>query len=132
MMKIIWLPLAVQQRKRASAYGRRVFGKAAAKRFLEKVLHLNDLLADNPRLGAVEEQLSGGVHKLPSYVYRSIVVTHNYKLIYRIDEPANSLYVVALWDCRTNPVRLYDEVGGDWPLSMVNEERVPYGKKQDK
>lgn len=128
MMKVIWLPNAVLQRKEASAYGRRVFGKIAAKRFLEKVLHLNALLAVNPYLGPVEEQLSGGVFKRLPFVYRSIVVTSNYKLIYRVDEPAECLYVVALWDCRTNPMRLYDEIGNDWSSTMVNEEMVPYGK----
>lgn len=128
MMKVIWLPNAVLQRKEASAYGRRVFGKIAAQRFLEKVLHLNTLLAVNPYLGPVEEQLSGGVFKRLPFVYHSIVVTSNYKLIYRVDEPAECLYVVALWDCRTNPMRLYDEIGNDWSSTMVNEEMVPYGK----
>lgn len=128
MMKVIWLPNAALQRKEASAYGRRVFGKIAAKRFLEKVLHLNALLAVNPYLGPVEEQLSGGVLKRLPLVYRSIVVTSNYKLIYRVDESAECLYVVALWDCRTNPMRLYDEIGNDWSSTMVNEEMVPYGK----
>lgn len=92
MMKVIWLPNAVMQRKEASAYGRRVFGRIAAKRFLEKVLHLNTLLAVNPYLGPVEEQLSGGVFKRLPFVYRFIVITSNYKLIYRVDELAECLY----------------------------------------
>lgn len=104
------------------------FGIRTADHFLEKVLHLNALLAVNPYLGPVEEQLSGGVFKRLPFVYRSIVVTSNYKLIYRVDELAECLYVVALWDCRTNPLRLYDEIGNDWSSTMVNEEMVPYGK----
>lgn len=126
-MKISWLPQAVLQRKEASAYGLRVFGKVAAKRFLEKIIHMNELLAANPCLGAVEEQLS----ERSSQVYRSIVVTQNYKLIYRVDESAKCLYVVALWDCRTNPMRLYSEITNDWPITMVNEPLVPYGQQKE-
>lgn len=77
MKKMIWLPNAVLQRKEASAYGRRVFGRIAAKHFLEKILHLNALLSANPYLGPIEEQLSGGIFKRLPFVYRSIVVTPN-------------------------------------------------------
>ena len=130
-MKVIWLPYAAKQRKAASAYGCRAFGKAAARRFLEKVLHLNTLLAANPYLGPVEEQLNRKASGPSPFVYRSVVVNPTYKLIYRVDEPAECLYIIALWDCRINPDRLYDEVGNDWPLSMVNEERMPYGKEHE-
>lgn len=127
-MQVVWYPHAEKQWEYAMDYCEDHFGIRTADRFLEKVLHLNALLAVNPYLGPVEEQLSGGVFKRLPFVYRSIVVTSNYKLIYRVDELAECLYVVALWDCRTNPLRLYDEIGNDWSSTMVNEEMVPYGK----
>lgn len=129
-MQIIWFSRADKQWQDAMDYCEDHFGIKAADRFYEKILHLNTLLSINPYLGAIEERLSEKVEHWP-VVYRSIVVDHNYKLIYRIDESADVLYVVALWDCRSNPLRMYDEIGSDWPTSMVNEERVPYGKKAE-
>lgn len=130
-MQIVWYPRAEKQWQKAMDYCEERFGMRAADRFQEKVLHLNTLLATNPYLGPVEEQLNRKASGPSPFVYRSVVVNPTYKLIYRVDEPAECLYIIALWDCRINPVRLYDEVGNDWPLSMVNEERMPYGKEHE-
>lgn len=125
-MQVVWYPHAEKQWQNAMDYCEEHFGMRIADRFYEKVLHLNTLLATNPFLGSVEEQLN----EQSSLTYRSIIVTQNYKLIYRVDEPTECLYIVALWDCRTNPVRLYGEIDNDWPITMVNEEMVTYGKKE--
>lgn len=55
-------------------------------------------LATFPYMGKVEYFLSGS-----SKEYRSLVVHNHYKLIYRVSEVEDTVYVVALWDTRRNP-----------------------------
>ena len=97
-MKVIWLSGVRQALKETVAYGKEVFGEKAARNFWSDVYSYDAYLASYPYLGRIEESLAG----LP-FVYRSIVVHQHYKLIYRVDEDAQTVYIAALWDTRRNP-----------------------------
>jgi plasmid stabilization system protein ParE len=52
-----------------------------------------------PQMAPIEPELENR-----SLIYRSLVVRRTYKVIYRIDE--QSIYIVDIWDCRSNPSKL--------------------------
>lgn len=97
-MQVIWKDDAIEQLNWAIDYGVRVFGERVGFRFFQNVESYNRRLMSFPYLGSLEPQLSH-LH-LP---YRSLVIHDHYKLIYRVSEAEDTVYVVALWDTRRNP-----------------------------
>lgn len=103
------------------------FGTLVADEFQEEIMRINRLLADNPYLGMIDSRLKFNDGDSPLYIYRSIGVNKNYRLIYRVDEDAAKIYIVVLWNCRRNPASLYDEIADDLPsTSLLNEEGQVY------
>lgn len=77
-------------------YIKNVFGEKAREDFLQEVKRTDSLLGNNPYLGPMEPLLSD----LPSE-YRSIVVRHHNKIVYRIVD--DHIEVIAFWDTRREP-----------------------------
>lgn len=103
--EIKWNKKALGQLQAALRYGKNAFGEKAANRFYQKVISNESRLANNPELGVVEPLLEGCRR-----LYRSLVVHDRYKLIYHIDKKKNIIYISALWDTRSNPEKLIDNV----------------------
>ena len=95
-MRVRWNNRSKEQLRKTAAYIRRMFGEKAKEAFLQEVRHTNALLGDNPDMGPAEAFLSD----LPS-MYRSIVVRHHNKIVYRIVD--DHIEVVAFWDTRREP-----------------------------
>ena len=55
-------------------------------------------------MGKIEPELEG-----KAYEYRSIVVHEHFKLVYRVDEMHDTIYITAFWDVRQEPQRLTQE-----------------------
>lgn len=104
-MEVIWLTEAREQMRAVYAYGKAVFGRKVAMEFRTEIYQQAKLLADFPYLGPIETCVSD----LP-LSYRSLVVHRHYKLIYRIDEARQTVYISALWDTRRNPAQLGDDL----------------------
>ena len=84
------------------------FGEKVAKRFFVHIWDYDSRLAAFPYMGKVEHLLSG-----LSKEYRSLVVHEHYKLIYRVSEEEDTVYVVALWDTRRNPQDMDADLSDD-------------------
>lgn len=123
-MQIVWYSRAKSQRKDAISYTFHNFGKAVAQHFQDEIVKTTELLSKYPGMGLIEVELESCAH-----MYRSITLNHgNYKIIYRVDTGKDTIYIVSLWNCHQNPVRLYSETDNDFPPSAVNEPIAGYGR----
>ncbi|HIZ02609.1 MAG TPA: type II toxin-antitoxin system RelE/ParE family toxin [Candidatus Bacteroides merdipullorum] len=103
-MKYIWRKSAEKRLLQETEYCLQRFGKKAALRFIESIDRQVTLLSQSPGIGKREPLL---LHRT-RHLYRSLVVHKHFKLVYYIDEAANTLYIVALWDTRREPLRQAD------------------------
>ena len=101
-MKVRWNKQSKEQLRQTAQFIYQKFGQKAREEFMQAVRQTNGLLADNPQLGPLEAFLAD----LPSQ-YRSIVVRHLNKIVYRIVE--NHIEVIAFWDCRREPNKLREQ-----------------------
>lgn len=60
--------------------------------FLDEI----DRLKDFPQIASIEPILDD-----EPQMFRSLVVRHNYKVIYYLED--DTIYIAAVWDCRQNP-----------------------------
>ena len=81
------------------------FGRYTTLRFRETISNLQDLLELFPRMGKIEPELSN-----KKYEYRSFVVHEHFKMVYRLDEMKDVVYVIHFWDVRREPQRLAEEI----------------------
>lgn len=102
-MKITMTGFAKQQIRETAKYIYTEFGKNSKDTFILKLNQTKRLLETNPCIGPVEPLLSD----LPSN-YRSIVVGHLNKLIYRVLD--DCIEISDLWDVRRNPNILTDQL----------------------
>lgn len=102
--KIVWTADARKQRTEQLIYCLRVWGPKTAQRFRTSLNSHAALLSSSPGIGKREPLL---LHRT-RHLYRSLVVHKHFKLVYYIDEAANTLYIVALWDTRREPLRQAD------------------------
>lgn len=102
-MKVRWYPYALEALQQTAYYITINFSESSCNKFLREVVRIENLLCTNPHLGKIEPLLEG----LPQ-VYRSVVVSHINKLIYRIE--GDIIYISDLWDCRRDPSTLAAQV----------------------
>lgn len=101
-MKVIWLPQAKRQFWLTAKYVFREFGQKAGDEFIQDIHHANLLLADNPKMGAVEALLADR-----TITYRSYVVNHLNKITYFIKD--DHIEVADFWDVRREPKMLQEQ-----------------------
>ena len=94
---------AKQQIRETASYIYTEFGKMSKDSFILELNQTKQLLETNPFLGPVETLLSD----LPSN-YRSILVGHLNKMIYRILE--DHIEISDLWDVRRDPNKLVSQL----------------------
>lgn len=98
-MVLKWLLPAKESLKEIVDYYKEGYGINTARRIANQLKKSSKKLKRFPQMAAIEPLL-----KDEPIVYRSLVVTKNYKVIYYIGE--NTIYVYDIWDCRQNPDRL--------------------------
>ena len=102
-MNIIWANEAFKAWCEASDYIYHNFGFNAAERFQKNTEEWQDALTQSPHIGKVEPLL-----KNRAYIYRSIVISHQNKLIYYIE--SNTIIIVDFWDTRREPKSQADKL----------------------
>lgn len=104
-MKLQLSPRAIEEYNQAVDYSIEHFGVNVARKFVKELKDIWHLLADNPYMGAVEPALID-----EKYNYRYWVI-HPYKMIYYVDVPAATIYIVTFFDTRQNQEKLPDVIG---------------------
>ena len=102
-MKVMMTDFAKQQVRKTARYINKEFGKTSKDDFLLKVRHTKQLLEHNPNLGPKEPLLDNRAS-----AYRSVVVTHLNKMVYRI--LAEYIEIVDFWDTRREPKKQAEQV----------------------
>lgn len=102
-MKVEWTQHAVRQRDLVAEYIRLSFGAKRKDLFLKKVRQTVKMLKHNPNIGPIDPLFDDR----PS-TYRSIIINGLNKLVYRTD--ADTIYIVAFWDTRSEPEQQASEV----------------------
>jgi plasmid stabilization system protein ParE len=102
-MRVEWTEQAKVGRKQVADYIRDRFGLRHKRDFIQEVNKAVNMLMRLPNVGSVESLLADYPR-----TYRSIVVNHLSKIVYRID--GDIIYIVAFWDVRRNPETLAKEV----------------------
>ena len=103
-MRIEWGEFAAARFDKVVNYGRVVFGIKVAKCVYQRIKHCEVLLSLNPLMGKIEPLLAGRAHE-----YRSLVVHEHFKMIYRVDETRDLIYIIDFWDVRQEPQTLIKE-----------------------
>ena len=102
-MKSIITEHAKQQIRQIAKYIGHEFGKDRRVEFMQDVRRTRRLIETSPDIGHEEPLLA----ERP-VVYRSYVMNHLDKIVYRID--GDIIYFVAFWDVRRDPTTLASEV----------------------
>jgi len=102
-MKVIWMPLAMNQLRRIAKYIKKNFGETVKDDFLQEVQEVNDLIGLNPCVGKKEPLLD----EYPES-YRSFVIKRRDKIVYYVVD--DHVEVVAFWDCRQEPKKLVNQI----------------------
>ena len=102
-MKVIWMPLAMNQLRHIAKYIKKNFGDTVKEDFLQEVQDVNDLIGHNPYVGKKEPLLD----EYPES-YRSFVIKRRDKIVYNLVN--NHVEVVAFWDCRQEPNKLVSQI----------------------
>ena len=102
-MKVMMTDFAKQQIRKTAKYINKEFGKTSKDDFFLKVRHAKQLLESNPYLGPKEPLLANRASD-----YRSVVVTHLNKMVYRILE--EYIEIVDFWDTRCEPKKQAEQV----------------------
>ena len=102
-MKSIITDLAKEQIRQIAKYIRKEFGKDRRDEFMKDVRQMRRLIESSPNIGHEEPLLADR-----AVTYRSYVMNHLDKVVYRID--GDTIYLVAFWDVRCDPSTLVSEV----------------------
>ena len=102
-MKSIITDVAKQQIRQIAKYIRKEFGKTRRDEFMQELRQTRRLIESNPTIGPVDPLFVDCI-----VMYRSYVMNRLNKIVYRI--VGDTIYIVALWDVRRDPVSLANEV----------------------
>ena len=100
-MQLIWYPEAIEELHRQLAFCRKIHGPLATLRARDNVKREAGRLAISPTIGAKELLLEER-----QVEYRSLVIQPHFKLIYHIDESADTVYIVDFWNTLREPFAL--------------------------
>ena len=104
-MVVEWTDHAEVQLKKVFDYYLEVAGHKVATSLVSKIVNSSDMLEIMPLMAPVENYLTGR-----KFIYRSLVVSKMFKIIYFIDEKAECVVIATIWDCRGNPAKLQKEI----------------------
>ncbi len=95
-MVLTWLEPAKDSLKAIADYYRQEYSVKSAKQIVSKIRLTVEKLKDFPQMGSVDILLED-----EPVVYRSLVLTKTYKVVYYID--TDKIYISDIWDCRQAP-----------------------------
>ena len=103
-MEIIWQPEA-RNAVRDIYYFYEPKSSITANEIIEDINTSAEYLAIFPQMAPIEPFLSG-----KNETFRALLVKKLFKIIYYVDEIADEVVIVTVWDCRQNPEKLTDSV----------------------
>ena len=86
-------------------YIRRQFGAKRKKTFLEEVRSTTMILRRSPNIGPIDPLFDDR-----PIAYRSVIINGLSKMVYRVDDEKDVVYIVAFWDTRKEPQNQVDQV----------------------
>lgn len=92
MVKVIWLPLAIERLEEIHTYYKEK-SKQVANQIKKDIKSATISLKEFPQMGTLEPTLSE-----LSIDFRYLVVRGNYKIIYFIED--ENVNIATIWDCR--------------------------------
>jgi len=104
-MVVIWTKIAERRLRNIFDYYFDAAGHKVAVSIVADIINSSDLLETMPLMAPIEKDLVG--HK---FVYRSLIVSRIFKVVYFIDEKAECVVIATIWDCRCNPLTLQQEI----------------------
>jgi len=104
-MVVRWTDIAEERLKNIFDYYLDIAGDNAAVKIISKIVDSADLLGTMPYMASEEKYLSG-----QKFVYRSLVVSKLFKIIYFVDEKLECVVISTIWDCRCDPLKLQEEI----------------------
>jgi plasmid stabilization system protein ParE len=99
-MEVTWLPGARKAVKNIY-YFYKSKSEIVANKIVEEINTSAKHLAYFPQMAPVEPTLSGR-----NEIFRALLVRNRYKIIYYVNEVANEVVIVTIWDCLQNPEKL--------------------------
>ena len=100
-MKVRVLPRAKEEVKRMADYANTRWNRRVGRNVLQNFRKNMALLAHQPWLGCLEPLLSDRAR-----AYRSLVIHKHCKVVYFVDEEADTLVIADVWDTRREPKNL--------------------------
>ena len=104
-MVVRWTEFAEDKLKQIFDYYLDVAGYNVAAKIVAKIKNSSDLLKDTPFMAPIEPYLEE--YKV---VFRSLVVSKIFKVVYFVDEKVGCVVIATIWDCRRAPSKLQEEV----------------------
>ena len=95
-MVLTWLEPAKESLKEITDYYKGKYSTRSAQKIVNQIIMAVKKLKDFPQMAAVELLLED-----EPLIYRSLVVTSTYKVVYYID--SETVYIYDIWDCRQSP-----------------------------
>ena len=103
-MVVKWSTVAEDRLKKVFDYYFDVAGHKVASKIVAKIIESADSLGTMPFKAPIEKYLPDC-----KFVYRSLIVSKIFKVVYFINEKEECIVIATIWDCRQNPVKLLDE-----------------------
>ena len=103
-MEIQWTKTADQSLNTIFSFYKE-HSEQAANRIILDIIVETKYLAIFPQMAPIEPFLSG-----KNETFRALLVKKLFKIIYYVDEIADEVVIVTVWDCRQNPEKLTDSV----------------------
>jgi len=103
-MEIRWTKTADQSLDTIFSFYKEL-SERAANRIILDIFTETKYLAIFPQMAPIEPLLSE-----KNEIFRALLVKNLFKIIYYIDEIADEVVIVTVWDCRQNPEKLTDSV----------------------
>lgn len=97
-MKVIWQTNAKNGKSQVSSYIYRHFGIKRLRQFKQEVESSVKMVMLHPNIGIIDPLFS----ERP-VAYRSIIINGLSKMVYRVDDENDVVYIVAFWDTRREP-----------------------------
>ena len=104
-MKVEWTDYAKGQKQQIANYIRKRFGVRHVADFNQDVRQSVQMIIRHPSIGVLDPNFPD----CPK-AYRSIVINGLSKMVYRVDDEKDVIYIVAFWDTRKEPQNQVDQV----------------------
>jgi len=101
--KVVWTSLASNALSDIHDYYALRASYGVANKIVKSILEEGSKLSSTPKIGQIEHLLNGR-----QFEYRYLV-SGNYKLIYRVPDKFNKVFIIDVFDTRRNPEKMLSQ-----------------------